>query len=62
LRFVAVGPGAEFFERCGVAAGEKSGLVVHVGFAVEDAGGFEPGPAGKGGPAADLGIVSLILG
>ena len=52
------GPGAEFLEGCGVAAGEEGGLVVHVGFAVEDAGRFEPGPAGEGGPAADLGVLA----
>ena len=36
LRFVVVGPGAESLEGGGVCAGEECGLVVHIGFAVED--------------------------
>lgn len=55
LRFVVMGPGAEFFEGGGVGAGEEGGLVVHVGFAVEDAGGGEMVPACEGGPVTDLG-------
>ena len=63
LRFVVVGPGAEFFEGGGVGAGEEGGLVIHVGFAVEDAGGVEVVPACEGGPVVDLGgFVSLYLG
>ena len=52
--------GAQLLERRGIGSGVEGRLVVHVRFAVEDAGGLEPIPACKEGPVADLGEDLLL--
>jgi hypothetical protein len=47
-------PSAQFFKRRGVWTGVEGCVVVHVRFAVEDAGGLEPVPSGDGSPVPDL--------